>query len=114
MKLVFVHGVANRRELNPHQFDENVQTRNEFFGQFLGIDPATIRNPYWGKFGGTDAYNGNYIPSRAAETFGASGTGSAFAGDPSLGFGDSGSQLLKIALADQTKAVDFIMIGAQN
>lgn len=48
VQLIFVHGVANRRDDN---YDRNVRARDRRFEKFIFGPGVVCRNPYWGDFG---------------------------------------------------------------
>ncbi|MBS1714179.1 MAG: hypothetical protein JST30_07555 [Armatimonadetes bacterium] len=119
MKVVFVHGVATRREGHEHEFDSSVAKRTALFRQlsFPSTQESDYFNPYWGRFGGNDAYQGSYVPrATGTETFGAgAAAGKAlFAFDPASGSGGTGTQLLRTAMRDQVQAADDIAIAADR
>lgn len=52
MQIVFVHGVAVRKEPDPALYDRGVDDRHRNFREFcLSGEPATFFDPYWGEFG---------------------------------------------------------------
>lgn len=119
MKVVFVHGVANRREGHEHEYDATVAKRTALFRQltFEGTTEDDYWIPYWGRFGGSDRYHGAYVPqATGTETFGVrSGDADAlFVFDPSFGSGETGTQLLRTALRDQVEAADYIVMASDK
>jgi hypothetical protein len=52
VQIVFVHGVAVRKQPNPAQYDRGVSERHRNFQDYcLGGEPVTFFDPYWGEFG---------------------------------------------------------------
>ncbi|MEU4237725.1 hypothetical protein [Actinoplanes sp. NPDC026619] len=72
MPIVFIHGVANRRD-HAYLRDENI--RNALFRRFLGPvieDPpdTPVTNPYWGDSGAAFRWNHRSLPGSGIERFG--------------------------------------------
>lgn len=113
MRVVFIHGVANRREGKEHDFDMSVTNRDEMLKRFVFGD-ANLYNPYWGKYGGKDFYTGQCIPrATGSETFGAPNSRQLeILADPAEGMGETGTQLLQIAISNRSLFVDIVTAGA--
>lgn len=73
MPLVFVHGVSVRAD---DEYSENQKIRDGYFRKFaldqIVADPAkaVIKNPYWGQYGATFAWDHACLPDQKYEQFG--------------------------------------------
>jgi len=120
MQVVFVHGVANRREGDGTAFDRDVANRSQLLSKITFDGKAKVRNPYWGDHGGRLRYDGACVPTAdGAETLGEEKTLEVL-GDPAAKSGPKGNQLLTIArkpatdgseLSGKEQLIDLIVSG---
>jgi hypothetical protein len=108
VRLVFIHGVANRKENNEHSFAANQARMEALFKKSFGAD-TVVSFPYWGDLGGRLRWNGQSIPKSNLQAFGTGTTDQNLIIDTS---GGTKPPLLNIARqSGQTALVDLIAIG---
>lgn len=99
MHLVFVHGVAARREPDPAAFDAAVAERHRHFTQdCLEGSAVSFYDPYWGKYGAHADRDFASIPNGPGTALGGLGGLAAPPGEPADSL--EGGRLLAAARAD--------------
>lgn len=104
VKVIFVHGVANRAGA---EYEAKTAKRSELFQKFVFGTNVQIANPYWGEFGANP--DGGYITlptydgSDGVESLGAGGTPTDNEDMPAL---------IELAREDFPETVDLIFRGA--
>ncbi|MFF9428635.1 serine aminopeptidase domain-containing protein [Streptomyces sp. NPDC014746] len=72
MPLVYVHGIANRRERGAHREDalRDAMFREHLLARLTGGAAHTVRTAHWGDLGGSLAWNGDSFPQGRVEMLG--------------------------------------------
>lgn len=101
MQVVFVHGVANRKEGDGTAFERDVATRSQMLSKLTFGGKANVRNPYWGDLGGKLRYGGLCVPTeKDSETLGTFKT-LEILGAPGVSTGPQANQLVRLGLRPQ-------------
>jgi len=106
VKLVFVHGVGNRREGREAAFDQSVAKRDALFRQFVVGADGVILNPYWGRFGGNARWGLESVPKAGQVEFADERTSDRLLSLAKLGDGTARERLGDLLVATMATDMD--------